>query len=324
MLGEMLELVSGRHRVVIGRRGASLLRLQDDGLDLIHPAPVAPGPALACGVTLAPWPNRVRGAHWRYRGRRLELAVTEPVAGNALHGLVAATDFTVHVSTPDQVRLITRIDGEPGYPFSLDLAVTYTLSDGGLEVEQAVQNIGAETAPIALGAHPYLCLGEQDVATLELEVPARTTLLLGQDHLPRDRMAVLGTDHDLRCGSPVGQMPGHAVYTDFTEQPGLPEPPELPERVDITAAVAEPAPRIRHHLRGRDATLEMWTEPRLRWLQVYRTTQFPAPDGRDGVVTALAVEPMTAPPDALNSGIDLEWVAPRSRWAVTWGLRLLR
>lgn len=310
--GEVLELVSGRRRSLIARRGASLLRVQDDGLDLVQPVLADPDPALACGVTLAPWPNRVRGAHWRYQGRSLELAVTEPATGHALHGLVAATDFTVRDHTPEQVRLSTRIEGEPGYPFSLALEVIYTLSDGGLQVGQAVQNIGAEAAPVALGAHPYLCLGEEDVAGLELEVPARTTLLLGEDHLPRDRRDVRGTPYDLRRGRPVGQMPGHAVYTNFTE------------RTDITAGAAGPASRIVHRLRGQNATLELWTEPRFRWLQVYRTTQFPGPEGTDEVGTAIAVEPMSAPPDALNSGVDLEWVEPRSRWRVAWGLRLVR
>lgn len=326
MPGEVLELANGRHRALIGRRGASLLRLQDDDLDLVHPAPLDADPGLACGVTLAPWPNRVRGAHWWYQERSLQLAVTEPAAGNALHGLVAATDFTVRDRRPEQVRLTTRIEQEPGYPFLLDLQVTYTLGDGGLQVEQAVQNVGAEAAPVALGAHPYLCLGEQDVATLDVEVSARTTLLLGDDHLPLDQMSVLGTPYDLRRGSPVGQMPGHAVYTDFAGQMGIAmSDPAMP--TGAAASAPGPTPRNLHHLRGRGTTLELWTEPRLRWLQVYRTTRFPVPggaDGADGVVTALAVEPMTAPPDALNSGIDLEWVAPGSRWGVTWGLRLLR
>lgn len=303
---ELLELVAGPRRAVIGRRGASLLRLQDDGLDLIQPAPTDAAVDLACGVTLAPWPNRVRGARWEHRGRRLLLEATEPGAGNALHGLVATTVFTVRDRTPDRVRLATRIAGEPGYPFALNLEVTYVLGDDGLRVEQAVQNTGVETAPVALGAHPYLCLGSQDVRTLELVVPAGTTLLLSEDHLPRDQASVAGTPYDLRRGSEVGRMPGHAVYTDFI--------------VDT----AEPAPAVHHLLRGREGTLELWTSSRMRWLQVYRTVQFPAPEGTGTMLAALAIEPMTAPPDALNSGLDLEWVAPGASWAVSWGLRLLR
>lgn len=29
---------------------------------------------------------------------------------------------------------------------------------------------------------------------------------------------------------------------------------------------------------------------------------------------------MTAPPDALNSGTDLRWLPPSSRWVLNWGI----
>jgi aldose 1-epimerase len=37
----------------------------------------------------------------------------------------------------------------------------------------------------------------------------------------------------------------------------------------------------------------------------------------------LAVEPMTAPPDAFNSGTDLIALAPDERLEVTWGITAL-
>jgi aldose 1-epimerase len=36
---------------------------------------------------------------------------------------------------------------------------------------------------------------------------------------------------------------------------------------------------------------------------------------------AVAVEPMTCPPDALNSGLGLLTVAPGESWTGSWGLR---
>jgi aldose 1-epimerase len=35
----------------------------------------------------------------------------------------------------------------------------------------------------------------------------------------------------------------------------------------------------------------------------------------------VAVEPMTCPPDALNSGTDLITLAPGESWTGSWGLR---
>jgi aldose 1-epimerase len=48
---------------------------------------------------------------------------------------------------------------------------------------------------------------------------------------------------------------------------------------------------------------------------------FSADAGWDPPRQALAVEPMTAPPDALNSGQGLLWLEPEQSWEGSWGLR---
>jgi aldose 1-epimerase len=37
--------------------------------------------------------------------------------------------------------------------------------------------------------------------------------------------------------------------------------------------------------------------------------------------TAVAVEPMTCPPDALRTGVDLIELEPGAQWLGSWGLR---
>lgn len=63
---------------------------------------------------------------------------------------------------------------------------------------------------------------------------------------------------------------------------------------------------------GRAVTL--WTDHAFAYTHVFVTDRLP---GRD---TALAVEPLTAPADALNSGEGLHRLAPHARWSVQWGL----
>jgi aldose 1-epimerase len=36
---------------------------------------------------------------------------------------------------------------------------------------------------------------------------------------------------------------------------------------------------------------------------------------------ALAVEPMTAPANALNTGEGVRWLEPEETWTVQWGIR---
>ena len=57
---------------------------------------------------------------------------------------------------------------------------------------------------------------------------------------------------------------------------------------------------------------EVWQDGDWQWLQLFITRSFPT---ARGPVTAIAVEPMTAPADALNSGLGLRWIEPGATWA---------
>ena len=65
---------------------------------------------------------------------------------------------------------------------------------------------------------------------------------------------------------------------------------------------------MHHRLRGPDGGVEVWAEPDFRWVQVFTPDEFP------GSGQAIAIEPMTCPPDALNSGVDLITLAPGEEW----------
>ena len=66
----------------------------------------------------------------------------------------------------------------------------------------------------------------------------------------------------------------------------------------------------------------LWVDRHHPWLMV-----FSADDGWDPPRQALAVEPMTAPPDAFRSGRDLVTLAPAGEpgdeVSVSWGIRTL-
>jgi aldose 1-epimerase len=70
-------------------------------------------------------------------------------------------------------------------------------------------------------------------------------------------------------------------------------------------------------LQGPSSGVELWADPDFRWVQVYTPDNFPD-RGR-----AIAIEPMTCPPDALNSGVDLITLKPGESWVGNWGLRPL-
>jgi aldose 1-epimerase len=60
----------------------------------------------------------------------------------------------------------------------------------------------------------------------------------------------------------------------------------------------------------------------MRYVHVFTPPEFPgaAADGRSPG-QAVAIEPMTAPADAFNSGAGLRWLESGESWTVRWGIR---
>ena len=289
---------SGSATLVVDPLAASLRRLRVAGVDLVEPTDAVPGLPGMAGATLAPWPNRVEDATWWHEGRRHDLDVSEPELGNANHGLLAGRRFDVLHLGGSSVVLGTGIRRLPGYPFDLDIAVCFRVDDRGATVTTDVVNVGSDPAPAALGAHPYLRLGDRRVEQLLVSVEATHAYRLDERHIPRERSAVTGTAYDLTAPRPVADAPGHAT---FVREGGRGE--------------------LRHVLAADDGSrVELWADPQYRWTQLYRADAFPSADG--GTRTAVAIEPMTAPPNALRTGEGLRWLAPGERWNASWGIRL--
>jgi aldose 1-epimerase len=75
--------------------------------------------------------------------------------------------------------------------------------------------------------------------------------------------------------------------------------------------------RIRHTLTAPDGrVLTVWQGAGFDWVQVFTTDRYP------GHPLAVAIEPMTAPADALNSGTDLRVLEPGESWTLEWGVSI--
>lgn len=285
---------AGARAVITGLAGA--LRVYElHGTPLVEtygPDEIAPS---ANGIQLSPWPNRVRDGLWHLDGQPQQLDLTEPSRGNASHGLLRNTSLTPVQHTEDRVVLRGEIHPQHGYPFRLTHQVDYHLDpDGGLQVTQSLTNHSSRQAPVAFGAHPFLRLGEVPSEQLTLTVPGSTRLVTDEKLIPVGSEPMDGTDHDFRSGSPVGERLLDAAYTDLT---------------------AGADGRVRCTLTAPDGrTVELWAQDAYRYVHVFITDRYP------GRHRAVALEPMTAPADALNSGEGLVWLETDQQLSATWGI----
>lgn len=291
--GHRFRLAAGRVTAEIAQLGASLRALTVDGTELVpRYADDALTPA-ASGIVLLPWPGRVRDGKWTQRGTTRQLAISEPALGNASHGLLRFAPYRAETEAPGAVTLRADVFPQTGYPFHLETRVSFTLTDDGVHVRHRVHNVGADDAPVAVGAHPYFQLGDVDTADLVLRSSGTDRLVIDAQKLPvREEPVDAATD--LRAGRRVGELDLDTAYRGLAR---------------------DADGRIRHTLTAPDGrVVTMWQGPGFEWVQVFTTDRYP------GRPLALAVEPMTAPADALNSGTDLRWLAPGEAWELDWGV----
>jgi aldose 1-epimerase len=297
--GQQFTITGGGYTAVATESGGALRLLEYDGRPLLDGFDEDRMSSGGRGQQLVPWPNRIRDGRYTFDGAAQQLALTEPSRGNASHGLVRWAAWSLIAQRADHVTLGYRLPAQTGYPWTLDLEVTYAVGADGLTVTQSATNRAATVAPYASGAHPYLVAGEGPVDGWTVEVPAAVRVLSDAERLlPTGTEDVDGTPYDLREPRELGDLVLNHAYGRLTR--------------DATG-------RATTRLRAPEGTgVELWVDERHDWLMLYTADDVPATARR-----SLAVEPMTAPADAFNSEVDLVRLEPGARYAASWGVRAL-
>ncbi|MCU1567683.1 MAG: galactose mutarotase-like enzyme [Pseudarthrobacter sp.] len=280
--GELTVLTAGDYEATVASVGAGLVSLSFRGTDIVLPFPADELPPAYAGKVLVPWPNRVAGGAYSFGGQRFELPVNEAGTGSALHGLALWNAWQVERRADAEVVLTHLLHGEPGYPFQLALTARYALdAEAGLSIELGARNQGTGPAPYGCGSHPYITVGGEDISACELTFHAGKVLMTDEQLRPTELRDITRTEFDFSHARILAaQQLDHA----FT---ALPE-----ETWDV---------RLRHPALQLSAVVES-TRTDAPWLQLY------SGELRDR--KGLAVEPMTCPPDAFNSGQDLVVLEP--------------
>jgi aldose 1-epimerase len=243
---------------------------------------------------LHPWANRLAGTRYAIDGQAVEIDPASPLLhrdanGLPIHGLLAASPAwkaITPVANEARARLTAVLDAEdvPGllaaFPFPHRLELALEVRPATLSIATTLTATGEVAVPIAFGWHPYLQLPRAPRSEWEIELPAMRALELDELQLPT------GEEHAFDgLRSPLGVM-----------------------TFDDAFGAVEPGATLAIRARGRGIVVS--------FDEGYPYGQVFAPASQDVV----ALEPMTAPANALVSGNGLTFAragtSHRARFSV--------
>jgi len=276
--GEQWTLRSGGYAATVVGVGGGLRGLSHDGREVLLGYGEDEAAHAGIGQHLFPWPNRITDGKYTFQGVDHQLALTEPTRQNAIHGLTRWTTWDRVDDGSDEavVEVGHRLHGQPGYPHQLDLHLRYQLADG-LTVTATATNVGMSDAPYGYGTHPYLSVGRV-IDECVLEFAANEWLEVSPERMtPIGLSPVKGSQYDFHTARAIGELD---IDNAFTGVGG-----------SWSVTLTDPETGARSRLTSDTP-----------WLQLYTGGAI----GR----TALAVEPMTCPPNAFITGQNLVVLKP--------------
>jgi aldose 1-epimerase len=175
----------------------------------------------------------------------------------------------------------------------------YHVGRGGLSVTTTAHSTDDGPVPFGLGFHPYLTAGPESVDGAILQLPAHQTLDLDDRGLPTGEVTdVAGTERDFTTARFIGPT---VLDTPFTA---------LERDSEGRAWASLDAP-------NGTSGAALWADAGFGYLMVYTGDTLGEVARRR---RAVAIEPMTCPPNALRTGKDLLSLQPGQKWSASWGL----
>ncbi|MBN8857420.1 MAG: aldose 1-epimerase [Sphingobacteriales bacterium] len=230
------------------------------------------------GLKLSPFPCRINKGSYIFNGTAHQFQPNR--SGVVLHGFLYNKSFTITKEHADTTgaQLVLQYDyagNVPGFPFPYTCIITYTLEkDNTLTVSTVVKNTGGSSMPVADGWHPYFTFGGK-VNDLLLEF--RSEEMLEFVNL-----------------IPTGKT---IPFPDFV-RPALIDGREIDNSFVLDFSQPQPMCILRDPASQRQ--LEIYPQKEYPYLQIY------IPPHR----RSIAIENLSAPPNAFNNGIGLLTLEP--------------
>ncbi|MGH3625637.1 MAG: aldose 1-epimerase family protein [Sciscionella sp.] len=298
--GRVYELRRGGQRAVVAGVAATLLSWRVDGEELLftHAADVL-GESGYAGKTLLPWCNRIDHGRYTFDGSELQVPINEPSRDTALHGLMNFVEWDLVSHSSNRVVLEYVQPPSYGYPFQMAFRIEYTVDSTGVGAVLTASNIGSRRAPFSTATHVYIAAPPgKRVDDITLTLPAKHYYLTNDRLIPTGKAKVGGTPYDFMTARPIGETKMDTAFVDVL----------LGSNRESTALLRRPG----------SADVELWMDEKHNYYQLYTDD---SPSVRRPTRQGLAIEPMTAAPNAFATGDGLIVIEPGEQHSSRWGLR---
>ncbi len=300
--GRQFEVVNGSAAVVVAEVGGGLRTFDISGEPVLFGYPAEELCSGGKGQVLAPWPNRLEDGTYSFGGVSASASLDEPAHANAIHGLVRWMNWAAVAQSDRSVTMAVELPPQPGYPWRVSVEVTYELmSETTLRVSAAATNAGRAEAPFGIGFHPYVHAGEGGVDGCRLRFAAAERLVADDRGLPVGALDVARTEYDFARGRSLSGRGLDDCFFGFAGQ-------VAPEGSSWSVAVE----------RADGRTVTVSAGPEFPYVMCFTGDTLGEEDRR----RAIAVEPMSCPPNALRSGTSLIVLGPaggdRATWRGSW------
>ncbi len=298
--GQPFLIAAGTTIATITEIGATLRSFVVDGRQVVWEFRADEMSSYGRGQVLAPWPNRLADGTYSFGSRHAKAPLDEPERHNAIHGIVRWLPFVVERVDDATVRCLLRLGPQPAYPWWWRLEVTYAVAPGSLTVSTTFENLDSVAAPFALGFHPYFAAGPDGVDASTVAIPAAQHLVANERMLPIEVQPITAS-----------------AFPTIAEGMRL-EGRVLDDAFGELERGRDGRWQVRFWPDGERSPVLVWGDEGFTHVMCFTGDSLAEIDRR----RALALEPMTAPPNALASGEGVRVVEPGARLSACWGAAL--
>ena len=239
------------------------------------------------GSKLSPFPNRIFEGRYEFEGQDYQLPINEIELNNNLHAILHTRPFEVESTSADENAAVlvlkhSYLGTDKGYPFPYDIEIKYRFTTKEITISTTIVNTGDTNMPLGDGWHPYFEFEDISKIKLQLGSAKRVSSLAGNEE---------GEIHGFEAGKLIDQ-----------------------DQLDDCFFVEE-GDRFEVKLQDENSGLWLtcWQESQIgkyQYLQIY------TPPNRKQI----AIEPVTCPPNAFNSGDGLIILTPKEETSFQVGI----